>query len=226
MMKSRYGVKLTEDEREILTGIVKRGIGSAYRIKCNKFFPFSIILTVTLEKSWWIYQMYLPDTGHFPTQKKELTPIAKTPNPGVLRALIFVSLHWGLRLCVNDPLFDRKPWDYWHEQGVRKSVWHPRSGVMPMPGTWGIPGSIRAPIAIFRCRFRVFFKELSTATKDTVLKGYFSKITCLITILSCSLSGLLRALFLAHILHGFLRETACRCLWWPAIAITSENWRV
>lgn len=32
-MKSRYGVHLTEDEREVLTGIVKRGKGPAYRIK-------------------------------------------------------------------------------------------------------------------------------------------------------------------------------------------------
>lgn len=32
-MKSRYKVKLTEDEREILTGVVKRGKGPAYRIK-------------------------------------------------------------------------------------------------------------------------------------------------------------------------------------------------
>ena len=33
MMKSRYEVNLTEDEREILTGMVKRGKGPAYRIK-------------------------------------------------------------------------------------------------------------------------------------------------------------------------------------------------
>ena len=33
MMNCRYEVKLTEDEREILTGIVKRGKGPAYRIK-------------------------------------------------------------------------------------------------------------------------------------------------------------------------------------------------
>lgn len=32
-MKSRYKVKLSADEREILTGIVKRGKGPAYRIK-------------------------------------------------------------------------------------------------------------------------------------------------------------------------------------------------
>lgn len=32
-MKSRYEVRLTEDEREVLTGIVKRGKGPAYRIK-------------------------------------------------------------------------------------------------------------------------------------------------------------------------------------------------
>jgi hypothetical protein len=33
LMKSRYEVKLTEDDREILTSIVKRGKGPAYRIK-------------------------------------------------------------------------------------------------------------------------------------------------------------------------------------------------
>ena len=32
-MKSRYEVKLSEDERKLLTGIVKRGRGPAYRIK-------------------------------------------------------------------------------------------------------------------------------------------------------------------------------------------------
>jgi len=32
-MKSRYEVRLTEDERKVLTGIVKRGKGPAYRIK-------------------------------------------------------------------------------------------------------------------------------------------------------------------------------------------------
>jgi len=32
-MKSRYEVKLSEGERELLTGIVKRGKGPAYRIK-------------------------------------------------------------------------------------------------------------------------------------------------------------------------------------------------
>ena len=32
-MKSRYEVKLSEDEQEILTAIVKRGKGPVYRIK-------------------------------------------------------------------------------------------------------------------------------------------------------------------------------------------------
>ena len=32
-MKSRYEVHLTEDEREVLTRIVKRGKNPAYRIK-------------------------------------------------------------------------------------------------------------------------------------------------------------------------------------------------
>jgi hypothetical protein len=62
---------------------------------------------------------WLPSNGHFPPQKKELTPIAKTPNPGIIRALISVSLQKGLQLCENDPLFDRKLLDYLYEQGVR-----------------------------------------------------------------------------------------------------------
>ena len=53
--------------------------------------------------------------GHFPLKKKELTPIEKTPNPGILRALISVSLQNGLRLGVNDLLFDRKLLDDLHE---------------------------------------------------------------------------------------------------------------
>jgi len=63
-----------------------------------------------------------PKYGQFPTQKNELTPIAKTPNPGILRALISVSLQYGLRLSENDPLFDRKLLDYLHEQGIRKDA--------------------------------------------------------------------------------------------------------
>lgn len=59
-----------------------------------------------------------PKYRSFPPQKKELTPIEKTPNPGILRALISVSLQNGLRLGVNDPLFDRKLLDYLHEQEV------------------------------------------------------------------------------------------------------------
>jgi len=55
----------------------------------------------------------------FTTKKTELTPIEKTPNPGILRALISVSLHYGLRLCEKDHLFDRKLLEYLHEQRVR-----------------------------------------------------------------------------------------------------------
>jgi len=59
--------------------------------------------------------------GLFPTKKTELTPIEKTPDPGILRALISVTLQYGLHLCENDPLFDRKLLDYLHEQGVRST---------------------------------------------------------------------------------------------------------
>jgi hypothetical protein len=45
--------------------------------------------------------------------------MAKTPNPGILRALISASLRNGLRFDENDPLFDRKLLEYLHELGVR-----------------------------------------------------------------------------------------------------------
>jgi len=55
-------------------------------------------------------------------------------------------------------------------------------GVIPMPGTRGIPGAIRAPIAFFRTGFRNPVGLVSTATENIVLSGYFSKITDLIGI--------------------------------------------
>jgi len=71
----------------------------------------------------------------YPPQKYELTPIAKTPNPGILRALISVSLQYGLRLCENDPLFDRKLLEYLPEQGVRITSDKARiQALFPVPG--------------------------------------------------------------------------------------------
>ena len=69
----------------------------------------------------------------FPLKKMELTPITKTPNPGILRALISVSLQNGLQLCENDPLFDRKLLDYLYEQGVRYMSDKTRSIVFFLP---------------------------------------------------------------------------------------------
>jgi len=66
--------------------------------------------------------------GLFPTKKTELTPIEKTPNPGILRALFSVSLQNGLRLCENDPLFDRKLLEYLYEQGSGSHQIKPVSG--------------------------------------------------------------------------------------------------
>ena len=47
--------------------------------------------------------------------------LGKPPNPGIFQALFSVSLQYGLRLCENDPLFDRKLLDYLYEQGVRST---------------------------------------------------------------------------------------------------------
>ena len=66
-----------------------------------------------------MYRSNSPNIGIFPLKKTELTPFTKTPNPGILRALFSVSLQNGLRLCENDPLFDRKLLEYLYEQGVR-----------------------------------------------------------------------------------------------------------
>ena len=66
-----------------------------------------------------MYRSNPQNIGFFPLKKTELTAIEKTPNPGILRALISVSLQYGLRLCENDPLFDRKLLEYLHELGVR-----------------------------------------------------------------------------------------------------------
>ena len=69
-----------------------------------------------------------PNMGLFPTKKTELTPIEKTPNPGILQALFSVSLQNLLRLCENDPLFDRKLLEYLHEQGSGSDQIKPVSG--------------------------------------------------------------------------------------------------
>ncbi len=71
------------------------------------------------QKPNFVHRSDHPHMGLFPTKKTELTPIEKTPNPGILWALFSVSLQYGLRLCENDPLFDRKLLEYLHEQGVR-----------------------------------------------------------------------------------------------------------
>ena len=71
-----------------------------------------------------------------------------------------------------------------------------------------------------------FSKEVSTAKKITILMSYFPKITDLHAILSCNLGAFCWPLFLTHISGGFLRETACKCQWLPAIVITSENYGV
>jgi hypothetical protein len=68
----------------------------------------------------------------FSLKKTELTAIEKTPNPGILRALFSVSLQNGLRLCENDPMFDRKLLDYLHEQGLRSTSDNARTLVVSL----------------------------------------------------------------------------------------------
>jgi len=69
---------------------------------------------------------------HVPLPKTDLTPIEKTPIPGILRALISVTRQNGLRFCENEALFDRKLLEYLHEQGV-----------LFMPGKVGLRAMVR-----------------------------------------------------------------------------------
>ena len=112
----------------------------------------------------------------------ELTAIEKTPNPGILRALFSVSLQNELRLCENDPLFDRKLLDYLHEQVARSTSDNARTLVVSCTKRYTILSPKQAPIGIFLIPFSGFKEMVSTAKKITVLKGYFSKITHLIAI--------------------------------------------
>ena len=127
----------------------------------------------------------------------------------------------------RNPCLIVKLLEYLHELGVRSTsdtseiliLW----GGIRMPGTWGIPGSIRAPITDFRIQFSDFLEVVFTAKKITILKGYFSKKARLIAIWSCNLTAFWGSLFLTHISGRFLRETASNALLLPSIAITSEN---
>jgi hypothetical protein len=58
----------------------------------------------------------------------------------------------------------------------------PGPGQFPCSGRYTILSLIRAPIAIFLILFSGFLEVVSTAVENTVLNGYFSKITRLIAI--------------------------------------------
>jgi len=122
----------------------------------------------------------------FPLPKTDLTPIEKTPNPAILRALISVSRQNGLRFCENEALFDRKLLEYLHEQG---GPFH--AGKSRTPGDGPGPEMIYSgSVAGSFCSFSdPVFCRVSTVRENTVLTDYFSKITDLQAICPCSLAG-------------------------------------
>ena len=87
--------------------------------------------------------------GHFQIKKHELTSIAKTPNPGILRAAILRSLQNGLCLGVCEGLFDRKILELFAWTGDPDHFW--KTGTNP---AWPCDhhGDIR-PIRVL-CRLR------------------------------------------------------------------------
>jgi hypothetical protein len=82
---------------------------------------------------------------------------------------------------------------------------------------------IRVQIAIFPILFSGFLKVVSTLIGNTVLNGFFSKITGLIVILACNLAVFYEHLFLVHSYLSFFSDTLQDGMLLPAIAITSEN---
>jgi hypothetical protein len=58
----------------------------------------------------------------------------------------------------------------------------PETGQFPCYGGYTILSLIRAPIAIFLILFSGFLEGVSTVIENTVLTGFFSKITRLIAI--------------------------------------------
>ncbi|HWS22589.1 MAG TPA: hypothetical protein VN227_08115, partial [Methanoregula sp.] len=64
--------------------------------------------------------------------------------------------------------------------------------------------------------------ERATLIGNTVLNGFFSKITCLIVILACNLAVFYEHLFLVHS-YSFFSDMLQDGMLVPAIAITSEN---
>ena len=97
------------------------------------------------------------------------------------------------------------------------------TGQFQCSGRYTILSLIRAPIAIFLILFSGFLEVVSTAIVNTVLNGYFSKITRLIAIWACNLAVFYGHLFLVHSYLSFFRDMLQDDLLLSAIAITSEN---
>ena len=122
-----------------------------------------------------------------------------------------------------DPCSIENSWIICMNRGSGSRQTKPESGLFICSGRCTILSPIRAPIAIFLILFSGFLEVVSTAIENTVLIGYFSKITRLIAIRACNLKGFCWSLFLAHSLLGFFRERLPDTLLLPAIAIRSEN---
>ena len=140
----------------------------------------------------------LPSPPPAPSLKKPPRTIADpkfttSRIPGIFQPQIPRSAQFWLIFGVDDRQFDRKLLGYFPKHGIYKNVWHHKIGILwrliPMPGTWGISGAIRAPIANLVVRFWVPVDVMSTPTENIVLNGCFSKISILITIWACNLAG-------------------------------------
>ena len=83
-----------------------------------------------------------------------------------------------------------------------------------VPGTWSIRSLLRAPFAYFLIRFSGLCETMSTPPGNTVLQGYFSKITRIIEFQPCSLAGFIWSLF-CHVFNVIWRTKGSRM---PAIA--------
>ena len=81
-----------------------------------------------------------------------------------------------------DPCSIENSWIICMNRGSGSRQTKPESGLFICSGRCTILSPIRAPIAIFLILFSGFLEVVSTAIENTVLNGYFSKITRLIAI--------------------------------------------
>ena len=100
--------------------------------------------------------------------------------------------------------------EYLPSQDVEKCQTTSESGLIPMPGTWSIRGSIWAPITFFRIQILISHRVRVNLFKKYRSKRLFSKTERFKPNKICKNSWLLQALFFWHRFQPEKCEKGCR----------------